>query len=122
MVALGPIRSTAIDGLSEKLPFDQIYGQFFLLLEAPCLAVIDDCIAPCAPHWDSAIGDSFDSFDINIGEISDQDGYCCRVNRNFYFIYVPVPVINRIITVCITVTVPTRLPGLPDTGLYGDGT
>ena len=90
MVALGPIRSTAIDGLSEKLPFDQIYGQFFLPLEAPCLAVIDDCIAPCAPHWDSAIGDSFDSFDISIGEISDQDGYCCRVNRNFYFIYVPV--------------------------------
>ena len=35
--------------------------------------------------------------------------------------YVPIPIINCIITVCIAITVPTRLPGIPDMGLHGDG-
>ena len=47
IVALGLIRSTEIDGLSEKLQFDQICGQFLL----PLLPVIPDCTAPCNPHW-----------------------------------------------------------------------
>ena len=69
----------------------------------------------------SVTGNSFDSLNINIKEISDQDDCCSGVNGGFYFIYVPVPVINHITTLCIAVTVPTRLPGLPDMGLYSDG-
>ena len=120
MAALGPIRSTAIDGLSEKPQFDQIHGQFFLaLLPVQQLFLVAQPPMLCVSH--AAIGNSFDSFNINIEEISDQDGYCCRANRNFYFIHVPVPIINHIITIHTTATILTRLPGLPDMGLYGDG-
>ena len=112
MAALGPIRSTAIDGLSEKPQFDQIHGQFFLaLLPVQQLLPVAQPPMLCVGH--AAIGNSFDSFNINIEEILDQDGYCCRANRNFYFIHVPVPIINHIITIRTTATILTRLPGLP---------
>ena len=84
MVALGPIRSTAIDALSKNPQFDQICGQFFSLfsnysqLHSPLCSML-------AMQVDSAIGNLFDSLNINIEGILEQDDYCCRVDRFLFY-------------------------------------
>ena len=51
MVALGPMWSTAIDGLSEKPQFDQICGQFLLpLLPVWQLFLIAQPLVLCVGH------------------------------------------------------------------------